>query len=383
MALLKWDGAAATRASLMAKRIRPAKHYQRKDDPILALALRARPLVARDLRAALKHLGDLVPSSKIEHLIKSGRWREIHGVIDWGHFGEVLKRPFARLGKTYEAGAELGVKKINGAFAQARRSVRFRKGAATTLADMFDKAMDSRFNFDLYNANTQAALRQAQDELIQQMGTTARDTIEQIVMSGATEGLSAADIVGDIREMIMLTANQSQAVMNYRSMLEDLDPTALARQLRNATMDEIVQDAIDQGEFLASDVIDQLTEDYLSNYLDYRASTIAQTESVRAANEGLHDAYSQAIERGALPDDAVKREWQLGDSPCPICESIPDNNPDGVGVDDPFDSDDGPVDDPPVHPSCQCSVEYVTDISKVPEDDSESGSYDTAGMESA
>ena len=150
-------------------------------------------------------------------------------------------------------------------------------------------------------------------------------------------------------------------------MLETLDPTALQRQLRNTTMDTAVQDAIDSGQLLSGDVIDFMVADYNSNYLDYRASTIAQTESVRAVNQGLHDAYSQAIDRGALPDSAVRREWELGDSPCPICESIPDNNPDGVGVDEEFDSDDGPVDDPPVHPNCMCSVSYVTDISQVPE----------------
>lgn len=364
----------------MAKRIRPAKHYQKPGNAVRKLILQHRRPVARDLRAALSHLSEMVPNDKIEVLIKAGRYREIPSQINWAHFREILKKPFARLGEAWQDGAAHGVRKINASFAAAGIRVRFGKIADTdNLAEIFQKALGDRFNFDLYNANTQAALRAAQDELIQQLEDSARDAIETIVMDGALDGLSADEIVSDIRDLIGLTDMQSQAVMNYEKMLRELDPTALQRQLRNSTMDEAVQQSIDDGEMLANDVIDQMVSDYTDNYLDYRAATIAQTESVRAVNGGLHDAYSQAIERGAVPDEAVRREWELGDSPCPICESIPDNNPDGVGVDEEFDSDDGPVDDPPVHPNCMCSVNYITDISQLPDDsESDSGSYDTA-----
>ena len=47
-------------------------------------------------------------------------------------------------------------------------------------------------------------------------------------------------------------------------------------------------------------------------------------------------------------------------------------------MDEDFDSDDGPMSDPPdPHPNCMCSIDYVTDISQIPEDDTESGAYDT------
>lgn len=347
----------------MVKRIRPARHYQRNDDPALRLMLAARPKIARDLRGAMAHLPSLVDGPRMVHLIKAGRLRELHDAVDWNHYREILKATFARIADAYQEGAALGVRKINGTFAQARRRVRFRKGLGSNLGGLFDKAVPSAagrtYNFDMYNTDTQQALRDAQDALIQQLEQDARDTIEQAVMAGALEGLSAADIVDDIRMVIGLTDFQANAVLNYQRMLEELDPTALARQLRNTTMDQVVQDAIDSGDFLPSDTIDQMVQDYTDNYLDYRAETIAQTESVRAVNQGLHDSYSQAIDRGALPAEAVKREWQLGDSPCPICESIPDNNPDGVGVDETFDSDDGPIDDPPVHPNaCFAGTEF-------------------------
>ena len=362
----------------MPKRIRPARHYQRKDDVVRRIATAGKPLVAKDMQEAFKSLRALIPANLAE-LIRDGRLNAIHDAINWNHYREVLKKPFGRIGKVYEAAALTGARKINGAFARARKPVRYRK--EDTMAEMFDKAAGDTFSFDMYDAATQQRLRVAQDALIQQLSSDARDTVEQIILMGAQEGLGAADIVDNIYAVIGLTDTQAQAVMNYQQMLSDLDPGALARQLRNATMDQTVQDAIDSGEMLPQDIIDQLTSDYADNYLAYRAATIAQTESVRSANWGLHDAYSQAIDRGAMPAEAVKREWQLGDSPCPICESIPDNNPNGVGVDEQFDSDEGPVDDPPVHPNCMCSVDYVTDISMLPDDDSSAndwGNVDTA-----
>jgi hypothetical protein len=334
----------------MAKRIRPAKNYQRKDAPIRMIVLGAKPKVAKALRASLGHLSTMVPTARAIALFKAGRWREIKGEIAWGHFREILKAPFNRIAFVHEAGAALGVQKINGAFNAKQRQVRFRKGLGSVEV-VFGKDIGTQFNFDRFSQATQDALRQAQDDLIAQLEQSARDTIDQIVMSGALTGLGAEEIVSDIRDLIGLTDTQAQAVLNYRNMLENLDSGALQRQLRNDAMDQMVQDAIASGDQIAADQIDQMVQDYTDNYLDYRAATIAQTESARAANEGLHDAYSQAIDRGALPDDAVKREWELGDMPCPVCESIPDSNPDGVGVDEPFDSSDGPQDDPPVHPN--------------------------------
>jgi thiamine phosphate synthase YjbQ (UPF0047 family) len=77
----------------VAKRIRPAKHYQRSNDAALTLMKAAKPGITRDLREALRHLRDLVPKDmKPEHH---------RTAIKWDHFGEVLKKPFAKIGKAY------------------------------------------------------------------------------------------------------------------------------------------------------------------------------------------------------------------------------------------------------------------------------------------
>lgn len=243
--------------------------------------------------------------------------------------------------------------------------------ASTSLDILFDAAIqkdDDSYSFDLYAESTQERIRAAQDALITALDESSRDTVDQIVIAGAQTGLSADDIVTDIRETIGLTDPQAQAVINYRNMLEQGDDTALDRAWRDDTADDEISAAIEAGEDLDPDRIDELVDAYRDNALDYRANSIAVTETSRAVNMGLRDSYTQAIDDGVFSDDAVRRFWQIGPNPCPICEAIPDLNPDGVAVDEDFDSDDGDIDDPPVHTSCQCSVDYVTDLDKVPDD---------------
>lgn len=426
----------------MARRIIAARHYQRDDDPTLRISRKAMLPVARELRHAFNSLSDMVHPKAVAEALRHTK-HPMH-VINTHHYREVLRGPFARLGKLRQAGGELGARKINGVFAAKRRKVRFHKsasiakGKASKLEANYRRATDSRkrcgdcwmfqapqaccavegiihvwdtcdffesiwikpeqetavvkatgnqFSFDSFSPDIQRQARQEQDRLIQQLEDDARDTINQVIRDGILNGDDVDTMAENIKEVIGLTDTQAQAVLNYQRMLENLDSTALQRQLRNTDYDAQFLDAIDSGTDLADAVVASMVEDYIDNYLDYRAATIAQTESTRAANLGLHDAYDQAVDRGAIPEEAITRQWQLGDSPCPICESIPANNPDGVGLNDDFDSDDGPIDDPPVHPNCECSVDYVTDLTLVPDDESDDeetpgpGSFGVGGID--
>src|SRR5882672_3348211 len=344
----------------MAKQIRAARHYQQRNDPLRRLVDRAIPGISADIKDALKGLSGLIPQDADRHA-SAGDWHAVKNSIDWGHFREVLKGVFGQVGKAREAGAQHGADKINAAFAAAGRAVRFRK--------------ESRYSFDLYSQDVQDELRRAQDDLIAELEQDVRDAIDQIVLDGARLGLGPEEIMDDIRSMVGLTARQSQAAMNYRDMLENLDPGALQRQLRNFLEDDNVQAAIDSGQSLDGVMVDKLTSDYIDNYIDYRAETIAQTEATRAVSLGLQDSYQQAIDRGVFPSEAVKQFWQvdLDEVTCPICLSIPDMNSEGIAIDEAFDSIDGPQDNPPVHPNCRCSIEIVTDLDMVDSDGVDAG----------
>lgn len=110
-------------------RIRPAKLYAKPNSAVRTIARVGASQVRASLKAALKALPDMVDHAKMVELIRHGRARDIaHTAIDWHHFRQVLRHPYERLARTYEAGAKLGERKINGAFAARRRGVRYSKG---------------------------------------------------------------------------------------------------------------------------------------------------------------------------------------------------------------------------------------------------------------
>lgn len=81
------------------------------------------------LKKALMSLPDMLDMEKTRLLVRHGRARDVaHTAIDWHHFRQVIRHPFERLARAYEAGAELGQRKINGAFAARGRGIRYRKG---------------------------------------------------------------------------------------------------------------------------------------------------------------------------------------------------------------------------------------------------------------
>ncbi len=61
-------------------------------------------------------------------------------------------------------------------------------------------------------------------------------------------------------------------------------------------------------------------------------------------------------------DEEEQKRWILGpggkDGNCDICNDNADMG--WIGMDDVFDSVDGPIDDAPAHPNCTCSVEFKT-----------------------
>lgn len=333
----------------------PARNWQGTADPARTVArAKAKPL-ARSMRSAFKQLRMLVNVKELAHHLRQANARAAAESIALDHYREVLKEPFGIIGSTFEDAAHVGAKRIATAMRRGGHRLRYRPRKADA---------GEAYAFDRFDERTQGKLRDYQDELIAQLDTDARDTVETMIMDGVRYGTPMDEVAANIRSTISLTDRQAQAVANYRRSLEDLDPSSLDRALRDTGYDAAVQDAIDSGDYFSSSAIDNMVDAYADNYLDYRAATIADTESLRASNMGLRDSYQQAADRGVFSADAVTRHWQIAanERVCPICRSIVENNPDGVGLDEDFQSDDGPEDDPPVHANCQCTVDYVTDL---------------------
>lgn len=380
----------------MAK-VRPARHYQRKDAPVRALADRSIMRIARAFKAALLVLDRTFNTEQAEYLIANGRWREVASVMDVPHQAEAMKRPLGMLGNVWLEGGEIGARRINGQFNARSKVVRFRKAQAsaeerlrtgprfygqtltartapildleTLMSTAVAKDAADLFNFDRFDEVTQLRIRAYQDELIRQLGVDSRRTIEAVILEAMRQARTPAEIMSRIRAVIGLTEKQASAVVRFRQQLLDMNPAAAARALLPKAMAAEVRNTFAAGAGLSLERINEMVQRYQENYLDYRAMSIAQTETTRAASLGLQDSYAQAVDRGALPKEAIRQFWQisLDESTCDHCLSVVDNNPEGVPFGQPFDSDEGPIDAPPMHPNCRCSLEFVTDLDLVPD----------------
>lgn len=161
-------------------------------------------------------------------------------------------------------------------------------------------------------------------ELVTAIAEDTRAAIRMVVTQGFENGVTARDIARTLRASIGLTERDAAAVMR--------------RQLT------LLSGGMDAARATSA------AERYAAKLHRTRAVTIARTETMRAANEGLNQTWKQAMHDGLLPATA-KKVWMTAD-PCPVCapldgEEAPVNGNFSVGV------------DPPLHPRCKCTMGIV------------------------
>lgn len=225
----------------------------------------------------------------------------------------------------------------------------------------------AEFQFSQINPKTVDFLRRYEGDLITEMTRKTRETVMQVIRQGITAGQNPLDTARDVKDLIGLTRTQAQAVANYRSALQAGSRDALSRGLRDRRFDSSVARAASDGAPLSREKIDNLVGRYRNRYLRYRAETIARTESIRAVSAGNHLNWQQLVESGKLDADQVVRKWVYthDEKTRTAHRMIPEMNPDGVGLNDRFDTPLGPLlfpCDPSGQPentiNCRCTVIY-------------------------
>lgn len=210
-------------------------------------------------------------------------------------------------------------------------------------------------------------MRRYETDLIREMTAETLGGVRAVLQRGLNEGRNPLDVARDVRSLIGLTQRQQQAVLNYRSALERGSRSALERALRDRRFDGTVRSAVQNNIRLAPEVIDKLVGRYRARYIQFRAQTIARTEAARALSMGNHLAWEQMITDDVIARDDVRRVWihTHDDKVRDAHRTIPERNPDGVGMDEPFDSALGPIlfpGDPAASAAntinCRCVVFY-------------------------
>jgi len=273
--------------------------------------------VRRAFLDAVNNLGDKINIDQIKSLLEQGRVDQAIQTVD----AQSIAQGFAPV-----ADAITGA-----AVAAAQQSAR----AVNAIGEM-------NISFGITNPTTVDFLRTYEMGLIRAMSQDALASVRTAIQAGVAAGRNPIDTARDVRQFIGLTDSQTQAVINYRNALTQGSRDALSRQLRDRRFDPTVARAARGESVLSSDQIDNMVSRYSARYLKYRSETIARTESIRALNAGNHQLWNQMAASGKVDAKTVTRTWvTAGDDR--VRDAHAELDGDEVGLNEPFDSEDGPI----------------------------------------
>lgn len=312
------------------------------EGPIQDVASRMEPRLRAAFLRAVRALRDSVTEDALAEALESGDVNQAMALL------ALDDRFVAALnGK----GLPDGVESLRGALQAS-----FAAGA-NAAASMLPSAVGLNLSFDMKSAQAQAFLERYTFPLIRQLADNTKEGIRTVVLDAFKGGGHPYVQARKIKTFIGLTDNQSQAVLNYRAALSSSSTLgrSLDRRLRDGRFDSTVERAIRNGAGLSADQVDKMVARYQERFVQYRAQTIARSESLRASNKGQREVWREAKQRGLLPKDQ-QREWEVsGDErTCEICLPL-----DGVvvGLDEEFAP--GILDPGDPHADCRCTAKLV------------------------
>lgn len=217
-----------------------------------------------------------------------------------------------------------------------------------------------QIRFDLPNPIALAWLADYPVPLVTRLRQTVRDTIAQTVAQAIGDGVNPRQAARRVRMTrgFALLPQHAAAVRAYRRELEQLMAGGGPPARR------VLVDHRFTHRALTPEKIDTMVTRYAERLLQYRATMITRTESIRALNAGNWLAMHYAAEQGLVQRALLVRRWipapdnATGGGPCPVCLEIARRNEGGVGFDEPFVVNDTgeTIMHPPYHPHCRCVV---------------------------
>lgn len=171
------------------------------------------------------------------------------------------------------------------------------------------EVQDVEFAFDVVNTRAVRRMSDASLRLVREFSRQQRSATRQALVEGIRAGANPREQARAFVDSLGLTEYQEGIVRNYGRSLRTLNSDALTRRLRDRRFDPTVRAAIRNEEPLSEAQIGRMVDRYRDRWRTYRAENIARTESLRAVNEGVADAYAQAIDEGQLRAEQLTKEW--------------------------------------------------------------------------
>lgn len=281
-------------------------------DDYNAIADRAFPAFRRSMLSILTRYREGLPLADIEALVAGG-----YGVRSY----------MDRLSLRHDENLEELRERLSSVFLKSMNAEAKRLAPSLKFADAFATINEEAVLF----------LQRYSGLLLDSLEASVRETVRDILIRGQREGTPVRLQAKAIADAIGLTPRQSISVLNIQN-------TAY-------------QAAIDAGKTIgqAEAIAAKASAAASKRALLYRATNIARTETLRAANFGQLAVWEQYQREGLLPANATK-VWIVtpDDRLCvKICRPM-----DGVEalVTGDFETPAGAMRMPPAHASCRCAA---------------------------
>ena len=260
--------------------LEPIPAQFRRVADLVVLLDQAEPEIRRAFLEAIGRARGLRTLERIAELIASGRIDQAMDAID--------------------RSVPAFVSALEGVFRAA--GVEVARGAAAHLGTLLD--------FDSVNDRAVTSLQRTRARLIRELGDEQRRATLAMLQEFQDLGEDPRVQARILRDSIGLTERQARAVGNYRRLLLQRDAEALQRKLRDRRFDSSVRAHVRGDRTLTRAQIDRMVTRYRERYVDFRARTIARTETVRAVHEGQEEMLEQLVSSGAVDASQIRREWR-------------------------------------------------------------------------
>lgn len=179
--------------------------------------------------------------------------------------------------------------------------------------------------FDTRMPTAERILREASSTMVTRISNDTKTMLRTVMSEGLEVGRGpmamATDIAGRVsrtsnrREggILGMTSVQERAVSSARQKLLSGDPSQmreyLGLKLRDKRFDRTVLKAINEGAPVSREMVGKITGRLTDRYVQFRAETVARTETLGSVNAGRHEAFRQGLDKTEYTEQDVTREW--------------------------------------------------------------------------
>lgn len=224
------------------------------------------------------------------------------------------------------------------------------------------KANGIAASFNVVHPNVVNFAREQAASMVVGIPAETKQVIAEVIALGAQHGLTVAEQARAIREVVGLPPPWAAAPVSLAREIRAGEAAAATSRRLSAAAKQQIRSKIAAGT-VTDAFVNEMTAQYAASLINRRALNIARTETLRASHHGLTESWKQAQQQGVLPTTA-RRFWIVtpDDRLSPEHASIPGLNPNGRGMDEPFETTEGPYMYPPSRPNCRCSVGLLPNV---------------------